>query len=66
MTSLQATRAEAIRVLAEDLLTVKEYAHLTRRHPERIRQLCRAGKMRGAVRVGGQWRILFSLAIPEA
>lgn len=66
MTGLEDIRQQAIRVLAADLLTVKEYAHLTRRHPERIRQLCRAGKMRGAVRVGGQWRIAFSLTVTES
>lgn len=55
-------RQSALDVLANELLTVKEYAHVTRRHPEHIRQLCRTGKIRGAVRVGGQWRILFTVA----
>lgn len=57
-------RARALDLLAEDLLTVKEYAHLTRRHPEHVRQLCRVGKVRGAMRVGGQWRIRFSFTRP--
>ena len=55
-------RAQAIQVLAQDLLTVKEYAHITRLHPEYVRQMCRTGKLKGACRVGGRWRILFSLA----
>ena len=57
-------RADAIEVLANELLTVKEYAHVTRRHPEWIRQLCREGKIRGAMRVGGQWRIRFTASSP--
>lgn len=51
------TREDALAALRDELLTVKEYADVTRRHPERIRQLCRAGKIRAAIRVGGQWRI---------
>ena len=61
MTGCEDIRAQAIRVLAEDLLTVKEYAHITRLNPEYIRQQCRLGKLKGARRIGGQWRIVFSL-----
>lgn len=53
------TREDALEVLRNELLTIKEYAEVTRRHPERVRQLCREGKIRGALRVGGQWRIRF-------
>ena len=53
------TREDALSTLRGELLTVKEYADLTRRHPEYIRQLCRQGKIEGAVRVGSQWRVRF-------
>lgn len=64
MTGLEEIRQQAIRVLAADLLTVKEYAHLTRLNPEYVRQMCRTGKLKGATRIGGQWRIVFSLSAP--
>lgn len=53
------TRNEAIEALHNEMLTIKEYAHATRRHPERIRQLCREGKLEGAARIGGRWMIRF-------
>ncbi len=53
------TREDALERLRGELLTIKEYADLTRRHPERVRQLCRQGKIAGAMRVGGQWRVRF-------
>jgi excisionase family DNA binding protein len=58
------TKEDALQVLRDELLTVKEYADVTRRHPEHIRQLCRIGKIRGALRVGGQWRIRFVIDLP--
>lgn len=61
MIATDTPRAQVIRTLAADLLTVKEFAALTRLHPEYIRQLCRLGKLKGATRIGGQWRIVFSL-----
>lgn len=51
------TREDALERLRGELLTIKEYADLTRRHPEHIRELCRQGKIAGAMRVGGQWRV---------
>jgi len=56
-------RADALQVLHNELLTVKEYAHVTRRNPEYVRQLCRQGKLHTAIRVGGQWRIRFTPSI---
>ena len=53
------TREDAIQRLRDELLTVKEYAHVTRRHPEHVREMCRRGKIRGAVRVGGHWMVRF-------
>lgn len=57
------TRSEAIAALRDSLLTVKEYAHITRRHPEYIRTLCRRGKQPGARRVGGRWLIAINANI---
>lgn len=51
------TKEDALERLRGELLTIKEYADLTRRHPEHIRELCRQGKIAGAMRVGGQWRV---------
>lgn len=53
------TREDALERLRGELLTIKEYAALTRRDPEYIRDLCRKGKIAGAMRVGGQWRVRF-------
>jgi hypothetical protein len=50
-------RSGAIHARREELLTVKEYAALVRQHPESIRRRIRAGKQKGAERVGGEWRI---------
>lgn len=57
------SRAAAILARREELLTVKEYAVMTREHPESVRRRIRAGRQRGAVRTGGQWRIDVSIAL---
>lgn len=41
----------------EPLLTVAEYADLARYSRDHVRLLCHAGKVAGAVKVFGQWRI---------
>ena len=38
-------------------LTLKELAQITQRHIETLRQLCRMGKLPGAYRIGGTWRV---------
>ena len=43
----------------QELLTVKEFAALTRQHPESVRRRVREGRQVGAMRVGGQWMIDF-------
>lgn len=55
--SVDHARQDAIAVRASELLTVKEYADMTRQHVESVRRRIRQGRQRGAVRVDGQWRI---------
>lgn len=65
MSVVEATnpRSTAIEARRAELLTVKEFADLVRRHPEYVRELCRRGKLPGACRVGGQWLIDVAVAI---
>lgn len=51
------TREDALAALRDEFLTIKEYAFVTRRNPEHLRQMARTGKLRGALRVDGQWRV---------
>lgn len=57
------SRDQLLEALRDDLLTVKEYANATRQNEEYVRQRCREGKQRGAVRLDGQWRIKCSEAL---
>lgn len=66
MTSIpdgQLARVAALEARREELLTVKEYAFMVGQHVRSVRRRIRAGKQRGATRVGGQWRIDASVAI---
>lgn len=56
-------RQQALTMLRDDLLTVKEYAFLTRQCEEIVRRRCRKGTQRGAMRIDGQWRIRYSQSI---
>ena len=58
-------RESALLARKEELLTVKEYAFMLNLHPESVRRCIRAGRQRGAVRVGGQWRIDLALSDPS-
>lgn len=49
-----------------ELMTVKEFAHAARMHPEYVRELCRKGKLEGAVKIGGGWRIDFDANVKAA
>ena len=42
----------------EVMLTPKEYAYERGEHVESVRRRIRDGRQPGAVRVGGQWRIV--------
>lgn len=57
------TRADAIRQRGDELLTVKEYAHIAELHPDSVRRRIRQGQQPGVVRVGGQWRIDLAAAL---
>jgi len=57
------TREDAIRARRDELLTVAEYAALTRYCEKTIYRRIWAGQQPGAVRVGGQWRIDLAAAM---
>ena len=42
--------------MAKDL-SLKELAALVGRHPETLRQLAKAGRVKGAYKLGGRWAI---------
>lgn len=56
-------RREMFSARADEMATVKEYAAVVRLHENTVRRLIREGKLRGAVRVGGQWRVDLSVAL---
>lgn len=68
MTAIDAltARRTAIQARQEELLTVKEFAALTRVAERTIYRRLRTARQAGAVRVGGAWRIDVSLAIRSA
>ncbi len=55
-------RKTVIEARRDELLTVGEYADLLRCSTKTIYRRIWAGKQPGAVRLGGQWRIDFSVA----
>lgn len=57
------TRRELLSARREELLTVKEFAYVFRRHPEYVRELCRRGRQPGARRIGGRWYVDLVIAV---
>lgn len=52
------TQREAlIEARSEELLTVKEFAAITRRNEQTIYRRIWSGRQQGALRDGGQWKI---------
>jgi excisionase family DNA binding protein len=41
----------------QEFLTIDEVAAVLRLHPQRLRAMAKAGRLPGARRIGGQWRI---------
>lgn len=62
----QEIRNAAIEYRRNELLTVKEYAYVTRVHVRSVRRRIRRGQQPGAVRVGGQWRVDLIVALAAA
>lgn len=62
---LDAVQAELAR-LSKRYLTAKEVAEILHVHYRTVRRMCDRGELRGAIRVGRDWRIPPSALKPEA
>ena len=58
-------RRQVIAQRRAELLTVAEYATVIRQHEKTIRRRIQRGIERGAVQVGGAWRVDTSFALPR-
>lgn len=58
----QQIRNVAIEARRQELLTVKEFAYMVRKHPEYVREQCRRG-MAGACKIGGTWYVDVAQAV---
>ena len=52
--------------MSEEMLRVKDIAESWGLSVRRINQLCNAGQIEGAVKIGGLWKIPFDAPMPEA
>lgn len=59
-------RDKIIAARAAELLTIKEFAALSRLHPEYVREQCRQGRIIGAFKLCGSWRIDVAVNVPTS